>query len=94
MLPAVRGERTTTWNILLYTVVLFAVSMLLFPVARMGAIYLAAAVALGAVFVGKAAKLWRRTSPALAWGLFRYSINYLGLLFAAVMVDRLIHISA
>ena len=73
---------------------LIAGSLLLFPVARMGAIYLATALALGAVFVAKAARLWRRTTPALAWGLFRYSINYLGLLFAAVMVDRLIHISA
>jgi heme O synthase-like polyprenyltransferase len=46
------------------------------------------------MFVGKAAKLWRRTSPALAWALFKYSITYLGLLFAAVAVDRLIRISA
>jgi len=92
MLPVVRGERETTWNILLYSVLLFAVSLLLFPVARMGAIYLAAAVGLGAVFVTKAVKLWRRTSPALALGLFKYSITYLGLLFAAVAVDALIPI--
>jgi protoheme IX farnesyltransferase len=92
MLPVVRGERATTWNILLYSVLLFAITLLLFTVARMGAIYLAVAVGLGAVFVAKAARLWRHTTPALAWGLFRYSINYLGLLFAAVMVDRLVHI--
>jgi protoheme IX farnesyltransferase len=92
MLPVVRGERETTWNILLYTVLLFAVTLLLFPVARMGAIYLAAAVGLGAIFVTKAVKLWRRTSPALALGLFKYSITYLGLLFAAVAVDALIPI--
>jgi protoheme IX farnesyltransferase len=92
MLPVVRGERETTWNILLYTVLLFAVTLLLFPVARMGAIYLAAAVGLGTVFVTKAVKLWRRTSPALALGLFKYSITYLGLLFAAVAVDALIPI--
>src|SRR5205823_12698649 len=78
MLPVVRGERETTWNILLYSVLLVAITLLLFPVARMGAIYLAAAAGLGAVFVAKAARLWRRTSPALAWSLFRYSINYLG----------------
>jgi heme o synthase len=94
MLPVVRGERETTWNILLYSVLLFAVTLLLFPVARMGAIYLAAAVVLGGVFVSKAIQLWRRTTPALAWGLFKYSITYLGLLFAAVMVDRLVRISA
>ena len=94
MLPVVRGERATTWNILLYTVVLFAVTLALLPAARMGAIYLAAATALGVLFVAKAARLWRRTTPALAWSLFRYSINYLGLLFAAVMVDRLVHLPA
>jgi heme o synthase len=94
MLPVVRGERETTWNILLYSILLVAVTLLLFPVARMGAIYLAAVLVLGGVFVAKAVNLWRRTSPALAWGLFKYSITYLGLLFAAVMVDRLIRISA
>jgi protoheme IX farnesyltransferase len=94
MLPVVRGERATTWNILVYSVLLVGVTLLLFPVAGMGAIYLVAALALGSVFVAKAAKLWSRTTPALAWGLFRYSVNYLGLLFGAVMVDRLIRIPA
>jgi protoheme IX farnesyltransferase len=93
MLPVVKGERETTWNILLYTVLLFAITLLLFPVARMGAIYLVASIGLGAVFVVKAVKLWRRTSPAMALGLFKFSITYLGLLFAAVMVDRLIPIA-
>jgi protoheme IX farnesyltransferase len=93
MLPVVKGERATTWNILIYTLVLFAITLLLFPVARMGAIYLVACVGLGVAFVVKAVKLWRRTSPALAMGLFKFSISYLGLLFAAVMVDRLIPIT-
>ena len=94
MLPVVRGERETTWNILLYTVLLFAITLLLFPVARMGAIYLVAALGLGGWFVAKAVRLWRRTSPAMALGVFKFSITYLGLLFAAVAVDRLIPISA
>jgi heme o synthase len=94
MLPVVRGERETTWNILLYTVLLFAITLLLFPVARMGAIYLVAAIGLGGWFVAKAVRLWRRTSPAMALGVFKFSITYLGLLFAAVAVDRLIPISA
>src|SRR5205823_4352848 len=94
MLPVVRGERETTWNILLYTVLLFSITLLLFPVARMGAIYLVAAVGLGGWFVAKAVRLWRRTSPAMALGVFKFSITYLGLLFAAVAVDRLIPISA
>jgi protoheme IX farnesyltransferase len=93
MLPVVKGERATTWNILVYTLVLFAITLLLYPVARMGAIYLAAAVGLGVAFVVKAARLWRRSTPALALGLFKFSISYLGLLFAAVMVDRLVPIA-
>lgn len=90
MLPVVRGAQETTWNILLYSLVLVAVSLLLFPVARMGAIYGVAALALGAAFVWKAVALWRRSTPALAYGLFKYSISYLTLLFAAVAVDRLV----
>ena len=63
---------------------LFSITLLLFPVARMGAIYLVAAVGLGGWFVAKAVRLWRRTSPAMALGVFKFSITYLGLLFAAV----------
>jgi heme o synthase len=94
MLPVVRGERETAWNILLYTLLLFSITLLLFPVARMGAIYLVAALGLGGAFVVKAAKLWRRGTPALALGVFKFSITYLGLLFAAVAVDRLVPIAA
>jgi heme o synthase len=90
MLPVVRGERETTWNILLYSILLLAVTLLLFPVAHMGAIYLGSTLVLGGLFVAKALRLWRRTTPALALGLFKYSITYLGLLFAAVAVDALV----
>jgi protoheme IX farnesyltransferase len=90
MLPVVRGERATTRSILLYTIVLVGVTLVLYPVARMGAIYLVAALALGGVFLYRAVELWRNTSPKLAFSLFKYSITYLALLFAAVAADRLI----
>ena len=92
MLPVVKGIRATAWNILVYSVVLVAVTIALWPVAGMGALYVLAAVALGAVFLRRAVQLWRDSKPAVAIRLFRYSIVYLALLFAAVAVDRLIPI--
>ena len=54
-------------QILLYSLVLFATSLVLAPVAHMGAVYLAAAIVLGGIFVYRAAKLWRSSTPALAY---------------------------
>jgi protoheme IX farnesyltransferase len=90
MMPVVYGREETAKHILLYSVLLFALCFVLFSVARMGAIYLVATLALNALFIGWAVRLWRRPSPRVAWGLFRYSIYYLGLLFAAIAVDVLI----
>jgi heme o synthase len=87
MLPVVRGEEETRRQILGYALVLFAVSLVLVPLAHMGPLYTAAAVVLGGMFVHKALRLWRERSAALAVGLFRFSIVYLGLLFAAVAAD-------
>ncbi len=87
MLPVVRGTDETRRQILLYSLVLFGTSMLLVPVAPMGALYTVAAVALGGWFVWRALRLWRGTSPAESMRLFRYSIVYLALLFAAVAAD-------
>jgi len=92
MLPVVKGARSTAWNILVYSVLLVAVTIALWPVAGMGVLYVVAAVALGAVFLRRAVQLWRDTKPAVAMRLFKYSIVYLALLFAAVAVDRLIPI--
>jgi protoheme IX farnesyltransferase len=89
MLPVVRGHEETMRQILLYSLILFATSLVLVPVAHMGAVYLATAIVLGAIFVYRAAKLWRTSTPALAMGLFKYSILYLSLLFLSVAVDRL-----
>ncbi len=90
MLPVVRGEQETRRQILLYSLVLFGTTLLLYPVAHMGPVYLATAIALGGVFVFRALRLYRDGAPGRAIGLFRYSIVYLALLFAAVAVDSVL----
>ncbi len=95
MLPVVRGIAETSRQILLYTVLLVAISLILFAVGRMGWLYLGAAVVLGALFVRQAVALWRtgaaeEASTAGAIRLYRYSITYLSLLFLAVAVDAIV----
>jgi protoheme IX farnesyltransferase len=90
MLPAVRGPRETAVSILLYSVMVVAVSLLLYPVARLGTLYLSAAVVLGVVLVGYAVRVVRDRAGRTAMALFRYSITYLGLLFAAAAADRVL----
>jgi protoheme IX farnesyltransferase len=95
MLPVVKGIPETTRQIALYTVLMVAISLVLWAVARMGPVYLVAAVVLGAVFLWQAYRLWRHgtseeASTAGAIRLYRYSISYLTLLFAAVAVDALV----
>jgi protoheme IX farnesyltransferase len=90
MLPVVKGEDATRRQILLYSVALVGVTLLLAPARAIGAIYLAAAVGLGAAFVGRAVLLWRRPTEQRAWGLFKYSVLYLGALFAAVAIDAIV----
>jgi heme o synthase len=89
MLPVVRGEDETRRQIFLYSLVLFATTLLLYPIGRMGPVYLATAIVLGGAFVWRALQLWREPSPARAWGLFKYSIVYLAALFGSVAVDAL-----
>jgi len=91
MLPVVRTLPETARQILVYTVILWAVTILFYPVGRMGDIYLAAAVGLGGVFTYKAVQLARQASPQRAMRLFGCSISYLTLLFAAMAVDQLLH---
>jgi len=90
MLPVVSGVQETGRQILLYTVLLVVVSIILWPVARMGAIYLGAAVILGAIFLWQAVRLWRTGTGAGAIGLYKFSITYLTLLFLAIAVDALV----
>ncbi len=83
MLPVVAGERETTRQIVAYTVLLVGVSALPFAVAGFGPVYLASALALGAVFLFLALRLRRDTTPKRASVLFHYSLLYLALLFTA-----------
>jgi heme o synthase len=95
MLPVVRGIAETSRQIGLYTILLVALTAVFAVVARMGLIYAIAAAALGALFLWRAYVLWRQgTSPeastAQAIRLYRYSITYLTLLFAAVALDTVV----
>jgi protoheme IX farnesyltransferase len=91
MLPVVRGEAETARQIVLYTIGLVIVSLLLLPAAGMGWIYLVAAVVLGAIFVWGAMRLQADAGDGrAAIRLFRYSISYLTLLFAAVAADAIL----
>jgi heme o synthase len=88
MLPVTHGNEFTRLQILLYTLVLFAASLLPFIQGMSGIVYLAAAVALGLWFLVLALRLWRRYSEALARRTFRFSIWYLVWLFAALLLDH------
>src|SRR5437660_1827141 len=88
MLPVTHGPRYTQLQIVLYTLVLFAVSLLPYAVRMSGVPYLIAAIALGAAFVLHALKLYRNYSDALARATFRFSILYLAALFSALLLDH------
>ena len=88
MLPVTHGSEYTRLHIGLYTVVLFAVTLLPFAIRMSGALYLVAAIALGTIFMGYAVALYRHYSDALARRTFRYSIVYLAALFSALLVDH------
>jgi protoheme IX farnesyltransferase len=90
MLPVVKGDDETRRQIFLYSLVLFGTTLLLYPIASMGPIYLATAIGTGGVFVYRALVLWRRPSADGSWALFKYSIVYLTALFGAVALDALV----
>jgi protoheme IX farnesyltransferase len=88
MLPVTHGPGITRLHILLYTVLLVATSLLPFMIRMSGWLYLVCAIALGAVFVAYAWRLWRDYSDALAKRTFGYSIFYLAALFGALLLDH------
>ena len=90
MLPTVVGSQRAAGPILRYTVALVAASLLLTPVAELGAIYTAVAVVAGLGFIALAVRLRRIPTSATAMRLFTYSISYVTLLFAAMAVDVLV----
>jgi heme o synthase len=88
MLPVTHGDQYTRLHVLLYTVILTAVTLLPFATRMSGFIYLACALILDGVFMYFALKIYFRYSDALAKRTFSYSILYLSLLFAALLVDH------
>ena len=88
MLPVTHGEEFTRLHILLYTVILVTVSLMPYGIGMSGLIYLGSAIILNAGFMAYAIGLYREYSDVLARRTFRYSILYLTLLFAALLVDH------
>ena len=88
MLPVTHGSQFTRLNILLYTFLLLATTLLPFLIGMSGLLYLASALILGGVFLGYAWRLWRHYTDALSRRTFGYSIFYLAALFGALLVDH------
>jgi heme o synthase len=88
MLPVTHGKQYTRLQVLLYTLILFAVSLLPYVVQMSGLGYLLAALVLGSTFVAYALRIYFAYSDAVAQKTFRYSIAYLAFLFAALLVDH------
>lgn len=93
MLPITHGEEFTRLHILLYTVILVAVTLMPIAIGMSSWIYLVSALILDAVFMAYAIQLYRQYSDDLAKRTFRYSILYLTLLFASLLLDHYYRIS-
>jgi heme o synthase len=90
MLPVVRGDRETSRQIVAYSLVLAATTLLPFLWHSVGGLYLGVALALDAVFIGLALSLARETNPARAGRLFHFSLLYLAILFSAMAIDTVV----
>ena len=90
MLPVVRGERETRWQILLYTIELVALTLVLPVFGLGGGIYLVGAAVLGAGLLFSAWQVWRGSGNKVAWKMYRHSSMYLAFLFLALMVDAVL----
>ena len=90
MLPVVAGERETTYQMLLYSLVMVATTLVLVPLQVMGMLYLIGASALGFIFIWYAWKVNQQQTPAAALSLYKFSLLYLALLFVVMMADRLL----
>jgi heme o synthase len=91
MMPVVMGERETRKQIFLYSLLLLAVTLILFAMRAMGYFYLLVAIVLGGILLYIAIRLLRDQSKKWARTLFWYSNCYLALIFAAMVVDRVVH---
>jgi len=89
MLPVVRGEKETRWQIFLYTLELVGLTLLLPLIGLGGSIYLIGAGLLGAWLLYAAWKVWKQGGNKVAWKMYRYSSMYLAFIFLVLMIDRL-----
>lgn len=92
MLPITHGLQFTQFQILLYTIALVATTLLPFAVGMSGLIYLVSAMLLGVVYLWYAWQIWKHYTDRIARAAFAYSIVYLSLLFAALLVDHYIRL--
>jgi protoheme IX farnesyltransferase len=90
MLPVVETIHTVAVRMLLYTLVLWALTLVFAPVADMGAIYIVSAVVLGGIFTAMAVQVLRNPDPKIAMRMFGYSISYITLLFGAMALDEIV----
>ncbi|HEY0752971.1 MAG TPA: heme o synthase [Ktedonobacteraceae bacterium] len=91
MLPVVKGEAETRWQILLYSLLLLLITLGLFVTHAMGSLYLVGSLLLGGGLVYLAARLWREHSKKWARTLFWYSNMYLAAIFTIMVLDRILH---
>jgi protoheme IX farnesyltransferase len=92
MLPVTHGDKFTRLHVLLYTIILTAVTLMPFLTRMSGPLYLGAAIALDAVFLWFAVRIYVAYSDRLAQRTFRYSIVYLTALFAALLLDHYVRL--
>ena len=90
MLPVVSGDQETKRQILIYTIIMVVLSLLPTPIGMMGFTYLVLAALLGLIFLAYVLRLLGNDTTATRWGLYRFSLLYLFLLFGAMLVDRLL----
>ena len=94
MLPVTHGQQFTRLHILLYSIALVATTVFPYLIGMNGWLYLIAALVLGGMFVRYAWRLYKNYSDELSRAMFRFSILYLSLLFAALLVDHWLIVSA
>ncbi len=94
MMPVVEGHQKTAMQMLVYSVIVWIITLVLWPISNLGFIYLGTAIVVGALFTGGAVQILRETDPErqskLGIRYFGFSITHLTLLFAAVAVDQLV----
>ncbi len=90
MLPVVRGEKATRWQIFLYTLELVGLTLLMPVLHITGTVFLYSALALGAWLISVAWRVWKQGGNKIAWMMYRYSSMYLAFLFLALVLDVLL----